>query len=115
MVGSATSLTGKGLRDWLLQRVSAVVLIAFVFTLLVFFIKHPQVDYATWHGFMTCEWMRIFTLLALINVIIHAWIGVWTVTTDYLKSTCLRLIVHSLVFLSLIAFFAWGIAILWGA
>lgn len=114
MVGNITSLTNNGLRDWLIQRVSAVVIGGYILFLAAFILAQPHVDYVSWHTLFSHMWMKLFTLLCLLSLVLHAWIGVWTVTTDYLNKTSLRLPIQMLVALSLIAFFAWGIAILWG-
>jgi succinate dehydrogenase / fumarate reductase, membrane anchor subunit len=58
--------------------------------------------------------MRIFSLLALLSLFYHAWIGIWTVITDYIKPVALRLIIEIIVVLALICYLIWGIEILWG-
>jgi succinate dehydrogenase / fumarate reductase membrane anchor subunit len=106
------SLTGSGLRDWLWQRLSAVVLAAYTLVLCAFFFMHPEVDYTQFYAFFSLLWMRIFTLIALLGLVIHAWVGMWTVLTDYIKSASLRFMLEVLVILSLAVFFGWGIEIL---
>ena len=34
--------------------------------------------------------MKIFSLAALVSICAHAWIGMWTLSTDYLKPVVLR-------------------------
>lgn len=58
--------------------------------------------------------MRYATLLALLSLIAHAWIGIWTVTTDYIKPLWLRLSMHGLVILALLLYVVWGVHIIWG-
>jgi len=57
--------------------------------------------------------MKVFTVLTLISVVMHTWIGIWTVTTDYLKAVCLRLSTQILVAIFLLAAVIWALAILW--
>ncbi|MFN7096449.1 MAG: succinate dehydrogenase, hydrophobic membrane anchor protein, partial [Gammaproteobacteria bacterium] len=83
MVRNATSYSSNGLRDWLVQRVSAVVLGVYFLFLLVVIISHPGIDYASWQGLFAQIWMKVFTLIVLLSLFAHAWIGVWTVLTDY--------------------------------
>ncbi len=113
MVGNITSLTNNGLRDWLIQRVSALVLAVYTIFLLSFIIMHPNLDFATWQTLFAHPVMRIGSAVVLLNLILHAWIGLWTVSTDYLKSTVLRLSFQMFVALLLLASFIWGIDILW--
>ncbi len=109
-----TSLTGNGLRDWLIQRITAVILGLYFFLLMGFIFLHPDMQYQQWATLFQMPWFRIASLLALISLALHAWIGVWTVTTDYLKCTALRIGVQVLVFLVLLTSLIWGIEIFWG-
>ena len=114
MVSSVTSLTGKGLRDWLVQRVTAVILAAYSLVLLGYFLLNTNINYQSWWHFMAHPVMRIMTILTLIALVLHAWIGIWTVLTDYVKPMLLRLTIQIIIFLSLLGFIIWGIQIVWG-
>jgi succinate dehydrogenase / fumarate reductase membrane anchor subunit len=111
---NVTSLSRNGLRDWLVQRVSAVIMAVYVFVLLGFLLWHWPLQYDTWRQLFSCNFMRIATLIVLLNVCLHAWVGMWTIFTDYIKCSCARLTLHVLVLLALFACFAWGVQILWG-
>jgi len=115
MVTNITNLGRSGLSDWLLQRVSAVILALYALFIVGFLLLNPGLDYAAWNGLFSQTWMRIFSLLAFIAVAAHAWIGLWTVTTDYLKSTGIRVAVQLIIVLAIFVFLVWGIILLWGA
>lgn len=114
MVHSVTSLTGNGLRDWLIQRISAVVLTFYTLFLLGFIIFHPHLDLESWRALFASTWMKIVTIIVVINLILHAWIGIWTVTTDYLKNFAVRLTVQTVVAFALLVYFFYSVVILWG-
>lgn len=114
MVENITSLTRSGLRDWFLQRLSAIILAVYTVFLLGFILWNQPIDYATWHELFSSRWMRIFSLLALISLLAHSWIGLWTISTDYLKCTCIRLSFQVVVMLTLFGCLIWGVLILWG-
>ncbi len=114
MVDSVTSLTRNGLRDWLIQRVSAVILGLYMLFLLGYLLAHSPLTFTDWHALFANGFMRIFTFLALLSMLFHSWVGVWTVITDYIKCSCLRLIIEVIVFLALLGYVAWGIEIVWG-
>ncbi|USQ14357.1 MULTISPECIES: succinate dehydrogenase, hydrophobic membrane anchor protein [Legionella] len=114
MVTNVTSLTGNGLKDWLVQRVTAVYFAAYVFFFFGFLLLHPGLSYEQWHSLFTNPVVQIATALALFALTLHAWIGIWTVTTDYMKCTVLRLSVQMLVLLWLLSQLIWGFLILWG-
>lgn len=114
MVSNVTSLTGNGLKDWLIQRVSAVYFAIYVLYLLGFLFMHPALLYDQWHGLFRDTGFQIATVIALFMLSLHAWIGIWTVTTDYIKCTVIRLSVQVLVALFLLGQFIWGLMIVWG-
>lgn len=114
MVTNITSLTGNGLRDWLIQRVTAIVLGIYFTFLLVFFVCHAKVDYQTWRAFYQQEIFQIINVIMIICLIKHAWIGLWTVTTDYLKCSFVRVSLQMLILFSLIACLIWFLMIIWG-
>lgn len=114
MVTNVTSLTGNGLKDWLIQRVTAVYFAVYSLFLFGFLFFHPHLAYLEWHTLFASVWFKIASLIALLAVSLHAWIGVWTVTTDYVKCTVLRLSVQLAVVTWLLGQFIWGLMIVWG-
>ncbi len=119
MRNSATSFSRSGLSDWIVQRVSAVILGVYTVLMVVVWLGHPT--FACWHAFMSSTSMRIATLLALLALAGHAWIGIWTVLTDYVtvrhmgpKAVPVRLSLEVLTVLALFVYLVWGIQIMWG-
>ena len=114
MVTSVTSYSGNGLKDWILQRATAVFLAFYIVFLLLYCMLHKNLSYGQWHGLFSLLSMKIFSLLAIINLVIHAWIGIWTVLTDYIKCAVLSLCFYAAVVLALLVYLIWAIEILWG-
>ena len=121
MVTQVTSFGRSGLSDWVVQRVSAVILGAYTIFLAAWIIFTPEMTYAQWSELFSSTAMRIFSLLALLSLISHAWIGLWTIATDYLTSmtlgnaaTKVRFLFLCVCALVLFVYFIWGIDILWG-
>lgn len=114
MVTNVTSLTGNGLRDWLIQRVTAIILGVYFIYMLVFFLTHSGISYQDWKMLHQCNVFRIVSVLTVIAMVKHAWIGLWTVTTDYIKCAMLRVSVQMLILFSLLALLVWFLMILWG-
>lgn len=113
MVRSATSLTGNGVRDWLWQRVSAVILAVYTLFIVGFVLFTPQLNYALWFQFFQGIGVKLFTLLAALCLLTHAWVGVWTVLTDYVKPARLRIALEVLVIIALFLYFIMALAIVW--
>ncbi|HRD68906.1 MAG: succinate dehydrogenase, hydrophobic membrane anchor protein [Legionella sp.] len=114
MVTNVTSLTGNGLKDWLIQRVTAVYFAVYVFFIFGFLLSHPNLDYAQWHQLFANKVFQLATAISLLALSLHSWIGIWTVTTDYIKCTAIRLSVQMLVVLWLLSQFIWGLMIIGG-
>ncbi|KTD23033.1 succinate dehydrogenase, hydrophobic membrane anchor protein [Legionella londiniensis] len=114
MVTNVTSLTGNGLRDWLIQRVTAIYFAVYILFLFGFLFSHPQLEYNQWRSLFDASWFRIASVIALLSFVLHSWVGIWTVTTDYIKCTAIRISVQFLVLLFLLSQFIWGIMIFWG-
>lgn len=103
-----------GLRDWLVQRVTAVVMAVYCAGLAGWLLWQPYLDYDVWTGLYSSQWMRICTLLFLLSLFWHAWVGVRDVVMDYVKPAGVRLAIHVLVILALAFYSVWSVQILWG-
>lgn len=114
MVTNVTSLTGNGLKDWLIQRVTAIYFAVYSIYVFGFLLCNPGLTYEKWHALFACKGFQIATIISLLALSLHAWIGLWTVTTDYMKCTVLRLSVQLTVALWLLSQFVWGLMIVWG-
>ncbi len=120
MVSQVTSLSRNGVSDWLIQRVSAYVLAAYtVFIVGYLLIMSP--GYEEWSALFSQTWMQVASLVALIATCAHAWIGMWTIGTDYIRehyfgggADSIRLIYQVVVVLALLSYLIWGVQILWG-
>lgn len=111
-IKSATGLTGSGSRDWVLQRLSAVVLAIYSIVVVGFFLFN-DVNFEVWHGFMMSLPMKLFSLVAILSLVFHAWVGMWTVFTDYVKSSGLRIVLQAIVIVAILAYLFWGVMIFW--
>ncbi|WP_339669763.1 succinate dehydrogenase, hydrophobic membrane anchor protein [Dasania marina] len=119
MVTSVTNLGRSGLSDWIMQRATAVVLLAYViFISYVLLVCSP--DYQEWKSLFENTAMRVFSVAAILAIAMHAWIGMWSVSTDYLtertlgcKATFIRLTFQAICAAVLFTYVVWGIQILW--
>jgi succinate dehydrogenase / fumarate reductase membrane anchor subunit len=121
VVRTVTSFGRSGTFDWLYQRVTAVILLAYVLFIVGFIFFTKDFGYQAWSELFAQRWMRVFSLVALLSTVIHAWIGLWSVVTDYItnrvmggKATVLRLFVEVILAAVAVLYTVWGIEILWG-
>lgn len=104
-----------GLRDWLAQRVTAVVMAVYTLLLLVAVAGLPRLDHAHWRALWELPLMRYATVLAALSLLYHAWVGVRNIFMDYVKPVGLRLTLHAAAILWLAWCGIWVAQILWGA
>ena len=102
-----------GLRDWLAQRGTAVVMALYTLLFLVYLGNLPELDYPHWKGLWELPLIRYATVLFLASVLVHAWVGVRNIFMDYVKPVGLRLVLYGAVILALLWYAAWSIQILW--
>jgi succinate dehydrogenase / fumarate reductase membrane anchor subunit len=103
-----------GVRDWLAQRVTAVVMIVYTLFFLAVLMSVSTLDYDHWHALWNLQIMRFATVFFVVALLYHAWVGVRNIFMDYVKDTGLRLVLYVLVILTLIGYGVWTLQILWG-
>ena len=103
-----------GLRDWLSQRITAVVMTLYSALLLGIVLWHGGLDYATWQALFAGNAFRVATFLFMASLLVHAWVGVRNILMDYAKPTSVRLTLQVIVICGLVAYVAWTIQVLWG-
>jgi len=121
MVTNVTNLGRSGLYDWLVQRFSAIILAAYSLCILSSFLLNPDMNYLQWSAVFESNLMRMFSVITLLALCAHAWIGMWTISTDYMnelqlgsKATFFRLLFQAGCVLLLAVYLLWGIQIFWG-
>lgn len=101
------------MKAWLLQRLSAVYMAAFLVYFIAALLLSPPGSYEEWRGWMAgCEPMAVAATLFFMALLAHAWVGMRDVFLDYIKSFPLRLVLLNLLSLGLIVMALWVIRIL---
>jgi succinate dehydrogenase / fumarate reductase membrane anchor subunit len=102
-----------GTRDWLAQRITALIMAVYTLLALGFFAARSPFTYESWKALFAQGWMRIATLLFAVSLAWHAWVGVRDILMDYVKHDGLRLALQVLTVLLLAGYTSWTIEILW--
>jgi succinate dehydrogenase / fumarate reductase, membrane anchor subunit len=102
-----------GTRDWLVQRVTAILMALYTLLLVGLLLATPNLDYESWQLIFKPQWMKLATLLFFAGLYWHAWIGVRNIFMDYIKSSSLRLAMHVFAIAWLTVCAAWSVQILW--
>lgn len=109
---SVLSFSRNGIMDWLWQRVSAIIVGSYFLFIAGYLLSHSNLDYQIWHNLFKDIKMQIFTMFFLLSIVIHGWIGLWTVATDYIKNYILRILFMLAVIFLLLDVLIWASIIL---
>jgi len=104
---------GYGLRDWLMQRVTAVVMAMYSLIFAFLLLTRPVNGFDGWRALFAPEWMKLASLLFALSLMLHAWVGVRDILMDYIQPAGLRLTLQSATILALVSYAAWAVHILW--
>jgi succinate dehydrogenase / fumarate reductase membrane anchor subunit len=102
-----------GLKDWLAQRVTAIVMALYTVILLVAFLTANDFSYEGWAGLFAQQWFKIATFVTFIALFYHVWVGMRDIWMDYVKPVPVRLSLQVATVLWLIGCAGWAAQILW--
>jgi succinate dehydrogenase / fumarate reductase membrane anchor subunit len=102
-----------GWKDWLVQRVTAIVMAIYTVILLVCFLKAGNFTYEGWAGLFANQGFKLATFVTFLALFYHAWVGVRNIWMDYVKPVSVRIALQVATLLWLIGCAAWTAQILW--
>ena len=102
-----------GTRDWLAQRITALIMAMYSVILLVVLLRGSPLTFGVWKDLFASGWMRVATLLFAASLAWHAWVGVRDILMDYIKPDGLRLALQVLTLLLLASYVGWTVQVLW--
>jgi succinate dehydrogenase / fumarate reductase membrane anchor subunit len=102
-----------GVKDWLAQRVTAIVMVLYTVILLGTFLTAQNFTYEGWAGLFAHQWFKLFSLVTFLGLFYHAWVGLRDIWMDYVKPVGIRLTLQIATVLWLLACAAWAVQILW--
>ena len=102
-----------GMRDWLSQRITAVLMALFTIVLLAQLLFGGPLGYDRWAGIFGAQWMKVLTFVVFISIGWHAWVGMRDIWMDYIKPVVLRLTLQVATIVWLIGCMGWAVQVLW--
>ena len=102
-----------GLRDWLAQRVTAVLMALFTVALLAQLLLPGELGYERWAGIFAQQWMKTLTFVVILSLAYHAWVGMRDIWMDYVSAMGVRLALHVFTIVWLLGCAGWAIQVLW--
>jgi succinate dehydrogenase / fumarate reductase, membrane anchor subunit len=103
-----------GLMDWLIQRLTAVVMAVYTLLLLAIALWNAGIDYPLWTKLFAHGGFKLASLLFMIALLYHAWIGARDILMDYVKPVGVRLALEAISVVALVGYLGWTMQILWG-
>jgi succinate dehydrogenase / fumarate reductase membrane anchor subunit len=102
-----------GLRDWLSQRVTALIMALFTLALVVQILLPGSMGYEKWSGIFSAQWMKLLTFVTILALLMHVWVGVRDILMDYVKPMVTRLLLQVATLVWLVGCAGWAIQALW--
>ena len=102
-----------GLRDWLVQRVSAALMLLFTLVVLVQVLTPGPLGYDKWAGIFAAQWMKVLTFVVIVSLLVHVWVGMRDVWMDYVKPVGMRLVLEVGTLVWLVGCAGWALQVLW--
>jgi succinate dehydrogenase / fumarate reductase membrane anchor subunit len=101
-----------GLRDWLVQRITAGFMAIYTLLMAIMLLLSDG-GYEGWHALMSNGFVRFITFLFIVSLCYHAWVGIRDIWMDYVKPTAVRLTLHVLTAFVLVGYAGWAAQIIW--
>ena len=102
-----------GLRDWLVQRITGVLMTLFTLVLLVQVLFCGALGYERWASIFSTQWMKTLTFVVIVSLAWHAWVGVRDIWMDYIKPVGVRLLLQVFTIVWLVGCAGWAVQVLW--
>lgn len=102
-----------GMRLWLSQRLTALVMTVYIVALLILLAVIQPVGFTAWRALFVPVWFRLATLVFFMCLLMHAWLGMADVFKDYVFNKTLRAYMQLAVDILLVIYLFWLMFILW--
>ena len=105
---------GYGLRDWMAQRVTAILMALYTLVVLGLFLTGTQFTYEAWAAVFAMQWFKLLTFTVVVALLYHVWVGMRDIWMDYVThSVVLRLMFQVATIVWLVACAGYAAQILW--
>ena len=113
--GSKRNVVGAhyGMRDWLSQRVTAVLMALFTLLVVVQVLMPGEMGYDKWARIFSSIWMKVLTFVVIVSIALHVWVGMRNIWMDYVKPIGIRLVCQVFTIAWLVGCAGWAVQVLW--
>ena len=86
----------KGSFIWYTQRYTSLIILSYLIYILSFIFTNQDINFFSWSDFFLSFQVRFLSSIVFLVIVLHAFIGLWTVGTDYLTKRTLGFLNASL-------------------
>ena len=79
----------KGSFIWYTQRYTSLVILSYLIYIFSFIFNNQDINFFSWSDFFLSFQVRFLSSIVFLVIVLHAFIGLWTVGTDYLTKRTL--------------------------
>ena len=79
----------KGSFIWYTQRYTSIIILCYLIYILSFIFINQDINFFSWSDFFLSFQVRFLSSIVFLVIVLHAFIGLWTVGTDYLTKRTL--------------------------
>ena len=102
----------SGLGEWVMQRLTAVYILIYIIVILAVLSFSPVSSHADWLSLSSGLIFRVSTLMFILSILAHAWLGLKSVFLDYVHSWRLRFVLLMLLATLLLGSAVWALLVI---
>jgi succinate dehydrogenase / fumarate reductase, membrane anchor subunit len=106
--------SSKFISEWWLQRISAILITAYVFLVLGLLLTNGTPNAAQWQSLFANTGFKLATLLAILATAYHGLVGTLHVWPDYVKNRAVLAVLNAYTWVAAAAVALWSVYILFG-
>jgi len=86
------SRQASGLRAWLLQRITAIVIAGGFIIFTIKLLLLPPQNLFEWRIWLDTPLVSVMVMMWVIAILLHAWVGIRDIMVDYVKPSSVRFV-----------------------
>jgi succinate dehydrogenase / fumarate reductase, membrane anchor subunit len=106
--------SSKFISEWWLQRISAVLITAYIVLVLALLLVNGTPNAAQWQSLFGNTGFKLATLLAILATAYHGLVGALHVWPDYVKNRAVLAVLNAYTWVAAAAVTLWAVYILFG-
>ncbi len=108
------AISSKFISEWWLQRISAILITAYVFLVLGLLMVYGTPNAVQWQSLFANTGFKLATLLAVLATAYHGLVGAMHVWPDYVKNRAVLAVLNAYSWVAAAAVALWSVYILFG-